>query len=218
MTVLSTKKLETNQRELLLNAGINFVDYDAISINQLSFEIPSGLDHIIVTSQNSVRQLIRCGLDFQNFVFYCVGSKTSALLKKYSCKIAATAENSAQLGKLIVEDYNTLAFTYFCGKQRRDELPTILKKHNISCNEIPVYETHHNEKSFDRAFDGILFYSPSGVSAFAKANSTSTTAFCIGNTTAKEANTYFNNVIISNASTIESTIAKVITTLKKSSI
>ena len=55
MTVLSTKKLLANQRELLLNAGLSFVEYDAIRITPTSFEMPKELENIIITSQNGAK-------------------------------------------------------------------------------------------------------------------------------------------------------------------
>lgn len=223
MRVLSTKKLKSNQRELLLNAGVSFVEYAAISIKPIEFEVPQNLKNIIITSQNGANAFInklnklplleeRAGVRY-----FCVGEKTTALLDKNDYKVIKTAQNASKLAHYIAENCKNEHFTYFCGNQRRDELPTILKEAGVSCNETVTYETHINEKPFNQNFDGILFYSPSGVFAFAKAN-TITTAFCIGETTATEARKHTDHVIVSNATTIESTIAKAVNTLKKQDI
>jgi len=45
--VLLTKKCTLAQRELLLNAGISFVTYDAISINHLDFKTPHFVENAI---------------------------------------------------------------------------------------------------------------------------------------------------------------------------
>lgn len=220
-TLLSTKKLLPNQRELLLNAGVSFVEYNAISIQSIDFEIPKDLKNIIISSQNGAKAFFQKreelpspeeeGLGLRCFT---VGQKTTALLEENNYKVAKTTQNGAELGYFIAKNYKNEHFTYFCGKQRRDELPTILKEESVFCNEVVTYETHKNVRTFHQKFDGVLFYSPSAVNAFAKANKINK-AFCIGNTTAKEARIYTDHVIVSNATSIESTIAKAVNTLKK---
>lgn len=218
-TVLSTKKLLPNQRELLLNAGLSFVEYSAISIIPIDFEIPENAKNIIITSQHGAKAFINKAKELPllkertKMRFFVVGEKTTALLEKNDYKVTKTAQNGRDLAHFIAKNYKNKNFTYFCGNQRRDELPIILKEATIICNETVTYQTHINEQSFDQKFDGILFYSPSGVTAFAKANTISQ-AFCIGETTASEARKYTHNVIISNATRIESTIAKAVKTLK----
>lgn len=228
MRVLSTKKLQPNQRELLLNAGVSFVEYNAISIQSIDFEIPENMKNVIITSQNGASAFIekserlplleeRAGVRC-----FCVGNKTNALLEENSYKVAKTAQNGVELGHFIAKNHQNEHFTYFCSKQRRDELPTILKEAGIPCNEIVTYETHRNEQVFHQAFDGVLFYSPSGVQSYFSANKKLPSPqgeglrfFCIGETTATEARKHTNQVIVSNATTIESTIAKAVNTLKK---
>jgi uroporphyrinogen-III synthase len=230
MRVLSTKKLQPNQRELLLNAGVSFVEYNAISIEPIDFDIPEHLENSIITSQNGARAFIkklktlpllkeRAGVRY-----FSVGEKTTALLEENGCKVTKTAQNGAELGHYIAKNYKNESFYYFCGKQRRDELPAILKEAGILCNEIVTYQTHKNERTFNQTFDGVLFYSPSGVQSFFTNSKTlpspegeglGVRCFCIGETTATEVRKYTNQVIVSNATTIESTIAKAVNTLKK---
>lgn len=216
MTILSTKRLLSNQRELLLNAGVRFVEYNAISIARVPFTLSRKRTNIIITSQNGAQIFIdslkhhpiELGQEFEKY--FVVGSKTTALLTEEGIKVTKTAQNASELAHYIAQEYPREIFTYICGKQRRDELPNILKEAGIFCNEVVVYQTYESEQSFDRTFDAVLFFSPSGVSAFAKANLTQPVAFCIGETTAKTARKYFDQVIVSNATTIESTIAKAV--------
>ncbi len=211
-SVLSTKKLKLNQRELVLNAGFSFVEYDAITITNTPYTIPEKIDNVIITSQNGARAFLQ--IQDEGFKCYTVGKKTTALLADNGLKIEKTAQNAVELARFIVKNYKNEHFHYFCGNRRRDELPTILKEAQVSFEEVITYNTSLTTRSFDQGFDGILFYSPSGVEAFAKANTLEkTTAFCIGNTTATEARKHTNNVIVSNATTIESTIAKTVKTL-----
>ena len=53
-SVLSTKKLSPSQRELLVNAGISLVEYNAIKIEFVPFKVPSNIENAIFTSQNGV--------------------------------------------------------------------------------------------------------------------------------------------------------------------
>ena len=155
---------------------------------------------------------------------FCVGEKTTALLEKNGYKVTQTGQNGAALAHFITKTHSNESFTYFCAKQRRDELPELLKEAGVLCNEVVVYETHINKRIFNQIFDGVLFYSPSGVQSFFNKNKTLPSPegeelrvryFCIGETTATEARKHTNQVIVSNATTIESTIAKAVNTLKK---
>ena len=239
--VLSTKRLLPNQRELLLNAGVSFVEYNAITVSPVHFEIPSDIKNIIITSQNAAREYIKKyqSEPVENIVtmsntlgqaqndktnYFVVGQKTAALLLENGLKVIKIAKNSTELGHLIVKYHKNDRFTYFCSKQRRDELPTTLKDGQVSLDEIVTYEITLNVETFNQQFDGVLFFSPSGVEAFAKANPLSLPlkgekegciAFCIGETTADEARKYTDNIIVSNATRIESTIAKAVNYLKK---
>ena len=212
MTVLSTKKLVTNQQELLLNAGLSYVDYNAIEIECIAFTLSRKRDNIIITSQNGARSFlnkIKTDIDSIKNCFV-VGNKTTTLLEKNDLKVTKTAQNGQELAHFIVKNYKNESFTYFCGKQRRDELPQILKNANITCEEVKVYKTHLNKQIFNRTFDGVLFYSPSAVQAYVANNNTETIAFCIGETTAQTARTFFKKTVVSNATSIESTIAKAV--------
>lgn len=215
--VLSTKKLQLNQRELLLNAGISFVDYDAISITPVPFEIPESIKNCIITSQNGAKAFLKAfSGQYDEIRCFIVGKKTARLLSEKALKVTKTAQNGAELAHLIAKNHKNETFYYFCGNQRRDELPSILKEAGIICNEVVVYETQGYEQEFDQSFDGVLFYSPSGVKAFAKANSfKNTTAFCIGETTATAAKKYIDQVVVANDTSVESVIAKAVKHLKK---
>ena len=230
MRVLSTKKLKPNQRELLLNAGVSFVEYNAITITPVDFEIPDNTENTIITSQNGAKAFInkakKLPLLSESARVRCfvVGQKTTALLEENNYKVTKTAQNGVELGHFIAKNHKNEHFAYFCSKQPRDELPTILKEAAILCNEIVTYETHLNEQSFIQKFDGVLFYSPSGVQSYFSTNKKLPSPrgeglgarfFCIGNTTATEARKYTDQVIVSNATSIESTIAKAVNTLKK---
>lgn len=217
VTVLSTKTLAPNQRELLLNAHLSFVDFDILKIEpQQLLRITEVLD-AIVTSQNAAKILVSGSQTVKEALiktrFYTVGQKTTQILRDAGFSITHTAANSAQLAQTLITEYKERSFTFFCGNTRRAELPDLLKKANVSLTEKIVYKASPQQKKFDQAFDAVLFFSPLGVSAFAKSNSIDL-AVCIGNTTATEAQKHANTVITANQTTVESTIAKTVHYLK----
>ena len=75
---------------------------------------------------------------------------------------------------------------FFCGDQRRDELPGILRNNDIEVNEIVVYQTVIVPHKVDKKYHGILFFSPSAVKSFFSLNKLNEEirVFAIGKTTA----------------------------------
>ena len=223
-TVLSTKKLETNQRELLLNAGLSFVEYDAITIAFLEVSIPEVIENAIITSQNGVRSILNAKPTIQNC--FCVGEKTKALLVQNGYNVIEMGRNSIELAQIVAEKYRKEAFHYFCGSRRRDKLPNLLKASKIDVIEVKTYKTELNLKKFDQKWDGILFLSPSGVESYFSANfkkdevnieqspNHELLCICIGETTASEAKKYSQNTVIANATSVESVIVKAVKILK----
>jgi uroporphyrinogen-III synthase len=212
-TVLSTKKLTHSQRSLLLQAGISLVEYDAISIEAVDFEVEGTIENAIITSQNAVKALADKKAQINNC--FCVGEKTKALLEIHGHKVKVTANYGNELAKIIVKEFADKQFTFFCGNLRRDEIPELLMKNNVSFTETEVYNTVLKPKKFERTFDGALFFSPSAVESFTKENRLENTiAFCIGTTTAAEAEKYTDEIIIATKPTIENVIVQVVKKLK----
>ena len=222
MTILTTKKLLENQRSLLLNAGLSFVEYDAIKIEFCPFEVPNHIENAIITSQNSVFSIRNKypenkGITIQNC--FCVGEKTKLLLEDFGHKVVKMTEYASELSDYLVKNHQNDSFHFFCGNIRSEEIPSKLKENNISFEEIVIYKTTLNPKKFEREFDAILFFSPSGVRSYFEANRPNrfpkpvrshTISVCIGTTTASEAKKYSENVVISNSTTVESVIAKAV--------
>lgn len=209
-TVLSTKILTPSQRELLLNAGIGFVHYDAISIENLEVAVDSDkVKNVIFTSKNAVKAVQDTKIVIDQC--FCVGSTTKKLLEENGQKVVENAPNAAELAEIIAKKYKNEDFLFFCGNLRRAELPDILRQHQVSLKEQVVYKTVQNSKLFNSSFDGILFFSPSSVQSYMLENSfNDTIAFCIGNTTAGEARKHTNTIIIANKPTVENVIVQAV--------
>ncbi|SDQ16617.1 uroporphyrinogen-III synthase [Flagellimonas zhangzhouensis] len=212
-TVLSTKILTPAQKELFLNSGLGLVEYDALKIDFLNVEIPLDYSNYIFTSKNAVAAFLNQVKDVElsNFNTFCVGEKTKSLLEENGLKVIKMAENATELAKNIIINHKNEGFLFLCGNKRRDELPELLTKNNIQFKELEVYRTEVNPKAFQRNFDGILFFSPSGIRSFLLENKIgNSTLFCIGDTTANEAKKHSKNVIIANKPTVENVLVQVI--------
>ncbi len=212
-TVLSTKKLALNQKELLLNSRIGLVEYDAITIKFIDFKLEdSKIGNAIFTSKNALKAIEGKNIEVENC--FCVGEKTAAYAETRGLKISARADNAKELALQIVKEHAQKEFHFFSGNKRRNELPEILKENNINYIETRVYETSLNPRKFESEFDGILFFSPSGVKSFTEKNPLNTTVFCIGETTALEARKHTDKIIVASKPAIENVIAKVVSNLK----
>lgn len=218
MRVLSTKKLLPNQKELLLNANISFVEYDFISIEPVDFHVEGTLENIIFTSQNAVKAFVakisalplpkweRVGVRA-----FCVGDKTGAYLEEHGFKVLEKAYTAKKLAERIVKNHARRSFVFFCGEKKREELPQLLRQHNIALKEIEVYRTKLTPKMITGSFNGILFFSPSAVESYVQKNNfEEAIAFCIGKTTEKELKKHTNNVITAKKPSVENVIVQVV--------
>ena|SRR5690606_11416820 len=216
-TLLSTKLLSPSQKGLLLNSGLGLVEYNALEIEPLQVEIPLDCKNLIFTSQNTVKLFLSRtkGVDLGHFNAFCVGEKTSGLLRSNGMKVVKVCDYAAQLGDHIVDAHRETRFLFLCGRQRREVLPELFKKNNIRYKELAVYDSHPNPKAFDREFSGILCFSPLGIQSFMIKNAPGNSIlFCIGETTAEEAGKHSNNIVIANRPTVENVLVRAINHLR----
>lgn len=215
--LLSTKKLLVNQKQFLLNANISVVEADFISIKQQKVAIEIINENLIFTSQNAVLSLVE-NLEKTDTLdllrkknVFCVGLKTKALLEENGFNVIAYTGYADDLAEIISLIYSKEKFTFFSGNLRRDTLPEALSEAKVVWNEIQVYETILTPQKISGTFDGILFFSPSGIESYLKNNKiTKETCFCIGTTTAEALENITNNVIIANQPTVENVIIQCI--------
>ena len=185
---------------------LSFIETVQIRSIEVQQEIENALlksSAVVFTSMNAV-EAVANELDGHqpNWKIYSIGNSTRQLVKKYFGEeaIAGTAESAAELAELIVEEDNSDDIFFFCGEQRRDELPDILRSNDFDVNEIVVYQTIQVKHKIEKTYHGILFFSPSAVQSFFSNNKISdkTILFAIGNTTATEIKKYTNNKIITD--------------------
>lgn len=208
--VFSTKSL-TEQQLRMFNNNLKIESDDAIKINfnRLSpLLLKSPLKNVVITSQNAVEAILNSvpaqELNFKNI--YCVGRRTKKLIEQKIGPVKHSANNAKALADYMVEYLEGTEITYFCSDIRLDELSQILTENNIKINEIEAYQTKLDAAKIPNAVKGIMFFSPSTVESFIKQNKPTGTAFCIGETTAKEAKKYFSEVKIAKIPSVESVI------------
>ena len=87
-------------------------------------------------------------------------------------------------------------------------LPEALTASRVDWREVTAYETRPVKRHFDTPFDGILFFSPSGVQSYTACNGIHTaTAYCIGETTAAEAKKHTDRLVIAGSPGVEALVS-----------
>lgn len=209
--ILSTKKLASNQKQYLLNAGFLVIDEDFITTKPVNFEIQTLNDILIFTSQNAVQNVLQHKNDLIDKPVICVGDKTMQILENNGFNVLNYLADANQLIQFFEKEYISTSVTFFCGKSRLNTIPDFLSKKKIQHEIIEVYETIETPIKIRTKMNGLLFFSPSGVSSFTKENTiTNEMCFCIGTTTAKAVEKYSKNIIIANQPSVENVIIQCI--------
>ncbi|HEX8563896.1 MAG TPA: uroporphyrinogen-III synthase [Flavobacterium sp.] len=215
--ILSTKKLLSNQKQFLLNAGFSVVESDFISIKNKAFQTGEVNDNLIFTSQNGFLSFLdnQQSDHLKDKTVFCVGVKTKQLIEEHGFKVAVYTGYAADLAEIITLVHPKESFTFFSGNLRRDTLPDALREAGVKFNEIETYETTLTPSKISGTFNGILFFSPSGVESYLKQHTIIDEAcFCIGTTTAEALSSSTQNIIIANQPSVENTIIQTINYFK----
>jgi uroporphyrinogen-III synthase len=209
ISILSTRPLET---ALLEAAKAKDVHVDIISFIDTTPAITTGIKeevgkvlkqpaHVVFTSMNAVTTVAGyMNGHVPNWNIYCIGNTTRQLAARYfgEHSISATGSNASDLADKIITRKDVKQVVFFCGDQRRQELPGKLRQHSIPVQEVIVYHTITTPHKIDKAYDGILFFSPSAVQSFFYANAVppDTVLFAIGQTTADAIAPFTDNTVI----------------------
>ena len=213
--ILSTKKLSKALKNKLSDARIELVEKNFIQTKAVQIETPKLNNYLIFTSKEAVKNILNLE-NVHSKSCFCVGSKTRSFLEKKGFKVIESADYAEDLVQIIDSKYKDNSFTFFCGNIRKNTIPNYFQENKITYNEIVVYETKLKPHQIKEQFDGVLFFSPSGVNSFLENNTLENkTCFCIGKTTAKafennpEASGH-KNIVIASQPTVEHVIDEVI--------
>ena len=211
MELLSTKIPDPSfeeacaQAQILLES-IPFIKTEPIVSYELSKLISVAAmepSHVIFTSVTAVEATCTYLQGLQpEWNVYCTAPATQKAVERLlpSAGILATGSNAEDLARQLTQTAVT-RFQFFCGDQRRNELPDLLRAQKIAVEEVVVYRTVATPVIITKAYDGIVFFSPSAVTSFFSVNNipAHTVLFCIGNTTAAAINNNIpNQVVISH--------------------
>ena len=210
INILSTKALD---QALIEGVSAKNAVVDAISLIKTEPVLTIGVleeigklwmrsTAIAFTSVNAVEAIVK-GFDQQkinppHWKIFCIGYSTKQAVVKYfgEKSIAGVGDNAKELAKAIL-NANVSELIFFCGDQRRDELPALLKK-QVNVKEIIVYKTIATPKRIEKKYEAILFFSPSAVKSFFEYNlpADQTVLFAIGKTTADEIKKFSKNKVV----------------------
>ena len=208
ITILSTRPLEQSlinwayTQNIVIDA-ISFIRTEPIadrSIEERVAEIALQPSTVIFTSMNAAETVADYspGLEPQ-WNIYCLGTATKKVIQQRFplSSIVGEANNALELAEVIAGN-NEKFVVFFCGDQRRDELPEKLTGNGISLEEVVVYRTIPIPGIIEKEYDGFLFFSPSAVKSFFSSNTVSpgSILFAIGSTTADCIRTYSDNPVI----------------------
>ncbi len=213
INILCTRAVSASLKEEAAAKGIvidtlSFIATEPIETVETQQEIEQAMllsATVIFTSMNAV-DAVAAQLEDQepDWTIYTMGNTTQELAKKYfgEERIAGTARSSTELAELVIEAGAPHDVIFFCGNQRRDELPDILQSNAIEVQEIEVYTTVATPHKLTKHYDGVLFFSPSAVQSFFSVNklSSNTILFAIGETTSNTIKKYSTNKIITSDS------------------
>ncbi len=172
---------------------LSFIDTQPVETVEIQQEIENSLllsTSVVFTSMNAVEAVARfMENEYPDWRIFCIGQTTRQLVVKYFGEelIAGSADNAGELAEVVAEQNEGEEVIFFCGDQRRGELPAILRGHEVDVNEIIVYETILVPHKINIPYLGILFFSPSAVESFFSVNKgvKETVYFAIGKTTAE---------------------------------
>ena len=215
--ILSTKKLSKALKKKFSDAKIELVEKNFIQTKSISFETPQLNDYLVFTSKQAVKSVLKSDVKNVNSIScLCVGSKTKKFLEKKGFSVIESADYAEELIQIIDSKYKSNSFTFFCGNIRRNTIPNFFQENKIVYNETIVYETKLKPYQIKGPFDGVMFFSPSGVNSFLEKNSLENkTCFCIGTTTAKALENNpevsgYKEIAIASQPTVEHVISEVI--------
>jgi uroporphyrinogen-III synthase len=155
-----------------------FIDIEFVEVENT---IPETAVFTSVNGVIAVRRWLTTPLP--NLRIYCIGGATHrAVVEAFGERaVVGKAGSAGELAKLIHtrEKGDRKKIVFFCGDQRREELPA------IGVTGKMVYRTILTPHRLERTYDGIAFFSPSAVQSFFSVNviSAEIPLFAIGSTT-----------------------------------
>lgn len=208
--ILSTRPLEPSLIRQAAAAGIAIEQLSMMvtepvedeqlwaTINQLAGQSA----HIAITSINAAKAVAaHLAHPPAHWNIFTIGTATRDFVSSWFGKerIGGVAEHATGLADIILRT-GVQNIRFFCGDQRRDELPEKLAGGRVQVQELVVYRTLYTPSRIDGVYDGMLFFSPGAVQHFFSVNNLppATVLFAIGNTTADSIRACTSNPVVTS--------------------
>ena len=214
--MLSTKILPDPLQARFVAAGWELTQYNAISVEFLPVPFRPEGSVVIFTSKHALRAYLLSNPDrgLTGVSCLCVGASTASMVREHGGEVLECAPTATELATVITKKYTDQSFVYYCSDRRLDIIPEALEKGLADWQEVTAYRTKTVDKAFNQSFEGILFFSPSGVEGFTKSNDIGVaTAYCIGPTTAEEVKKHTKKYKIAASPDLPTLVALAIQTI-----
>lgn len=193
--LLITKNLE---REQVLSLAKQGVEYQVVPALESNFtynlneivEIFNDFSIWIITSKKAVfaiANVLSKNTKKKDQRVLAVGSSVKREMEKLGYEKILSFDSAAEL-TTAMESYRNEKFIFFCGNNRRDEIPHYAGEQNIDMKMLQVYETFKSEPVIKKnGFGAAFYFSPLGVESTLANNPhlKDLKAYAIGETTAK---------------------------------
>jgi uroporphyrinogen-III synthase len=113
-SILSTKTLSYEQRQVFLDANFDLLEQDFIEIKNNLFELNTINNNLIFSSQNAVLSLMeQSGWEvLKTKPVFCVGIKTKELLEVNGFTVDVYLDYASELAEIITLIYNKESYTF----------------------------------------------------------------------------------------------------------
>ncbi|HOZ85452.1 MAG TPA: uroporphyrinogen-III synthase [Niabella sp.] len=215
--ILSTRALD---QEVISKARVQGIWIDCIPFIDIRYKSEKDIagqfkdisesDIFIFTSQHAVKAAYELIKNLSNSS-YCISGVTRQEVQQTRLKILANADYASDL-VLLMERNSDLQYILFCGDKRLPTIPDFFIAQKLHLQEVVCYENIASPQRVTEQYDGVMFYSPSGVESYFSVNEINKNQhyYCIGNTTAKAIAKYINqNIIIGERPTIQAMMDKI---------
>jgi uroporphyrinogen-III synthase len=178
---------------------IKIIPRPSVELKPVIAEFGSENQIVVFTSAHAVKYVSECLSYKPEWRIYCIRNETRIAVENFFGveSIVKYAGNALLLAQHMIAD-GTKNAIFFCGDQRMDILPDILKKNGVRLTELIVYDTRLTPVQIKENPDAILFFSPTAVQSFFSINvlAPDIRVFAMGKTTAAELMTFTSNEII----------------------
>ncbi|MFN3020099.1 uroporphyrinogen-III synthase [Chryseobacterium sp. TY3] len=208
MRLLLTKHI--NDADISKLGDDIIVDFvEVITVENINFDIENiGNKALIFTSINAVKSFFNNETSKQltpENPIYCVGEQSQFFLEQKGVRVIKTEKNAEELSNYFIKENRNETYLHFCADIALEKLSETFKNLEKNYKKIVSYKTKLTEPIYNKYFDAVAFFSPSGVRSFATNNTLEgKTIFSIGDTTTNEIKNWTSEKILtSDKNTVE---------------